>query len=135
MAANKNTNATPIVDIEKVEENLDRAGVQMIKDNREIAQASARRKELIRYYKSEKQVITYVSPMYRPYLGNVMTVTINGISIRFPVDGSKQSIPATFADEIERRRRNIDNIERKQKRMAAVKENEDKGSVGSLSLY
>ena len=64
-----------------------------------------------------------------------MTVTINGISIRFPVDGSKQSIPATFADEIERRRRNIDSIERKQKRMAAVKENEDKGSVGSLSLY
>ncbi len=135
MAANKTTNATPIVDIQKVEENLDRAGVQMIKDNREIAQASARRKELIRYYKNEKQVITYVSPMYRPYLGNVMTVTINGISIRFPVDGSKQSIPATFADEIERRRRNIDSIERKQKRMAAVKENEDKGSVGSLSLY
>lgn len=135
MAANKTTNTTPIVDIQKVEENLDRAGVQMIKDNREIAQASARRKELIRYYKSEKQVITYVSPMYRPYLGNVMTVTINGISIRFPVDGSKQSIPATFADEIERRRRNIDSIERKQKRMAAVKENEDKGSVGSLSLY
>ena len=70
MAANKTTNATPIVDIQKVEENLDRAGVQMIKDNREIAQASARRKELIRYYKNEKQVITYVSPMYRPYLGN-----------------------------------------------------------------
>ena len=41
----------------------------------------------------------------------------------------------TFADEIERRRRNIDNIERKQKRMAAVKENEDKGSIGSLSLF
>lgn len=138
MAAKKSetvTTATPAVDIEKVEENLNRADVAMIKQNREIAQASARRKELIKYYKSEKQVITYVSPMYRPYFGNVMTVTINGISIRFPVDGSKQEIPATFADEIERRRRNIDNIERKQKRMAAVRENEDKGSIGSLSLF
>lgn len=134
-AKNNNTTATPVVDINKVEENLNRADLAMIKQNREIAQASARRKELIKYYKSEKQVVTYVSPMYRPYLGNVMTVTINGISIRFPVDGSKQEIPATFADEIERRRRNIDNIERKQKKMAAVKENEDKGSVGSLSLY
>lgn len=135
MAAKNNTTATPVVDINKVEENLNRADLAMIKQNREIAQASARRKELIKYYKSERQVVTYISPMYRPYLGNVMTVTINGISIRFPVDGSKQEIPATFADEIERRRRNIDNIERKQKKMAAVKENEDKGSVGSLSLY
>ena len=134
-ANNKNTIATPVVDIDKVEENLNRADLAMIKQNREIAQASARRKELIRYYKSEKQVVTYISPMYRPHFGNVMTVTINGISIRFPVDGSKQEIPATFADEIERRRRNIDNIENKQRRMAAVKENEDKGSIGALSLY
>lgn len=135
MAAKTNTTSTPAVDIEKVEENLNRADVAMIKQNREIAQAAARRKELIKYYKGEKKVVTYVSPMYRPYFGNVMTVTINGISIRFPVDGSKQEIPATFADEIERRRRNIDNIERKQKRMAAVRENEDKGSIGSLSLF
>lgn len=135
MAAKNNENNTPIVDIEKVEQNLNRADLGLIKDNREIAQASLRRKQLIKHYKGERQVITYVSPMYRPYFGNVMTVTINGISIRFPIDGSKQEIPATFADEIERRRRNIDNIERKQKRMAAVKENEDKGSIGSLSLF
>lgn len=135
MAAKNNTTTAPVVDVEKVEERLDRADLELIKANREIAQASARKKELIRYYKGEKQVVTYVSPMYRPYFGNVMTVTINGISIRFPVDGSKQEIPATFADEIERRRRNIDNIERKQKRMAEVKENEDKGSIGQLSLY
>lgn len=128
-------NNTPIVDIKRVEDNLNRADVAMIQQNREMAQASARRKELIKYYKSEKQVVTYVSPMYRPHFGNVMTVTINGISIRFPIDGSKQEIPATFADEIERRRRNIDNIERKQQKMAAVKENEDKGSIGSLGLF
>lgn len=136
MAAKNNTQPIQhIVDVETVERNLDRADLGIIKANREIAQASARKKELIKYYKQEKQVITYVSPMYRPYFGNIMTVTINGISIRFPVDGSKQAIPATFADEVERRRRNIDDILNKQKRMAAIKENEDKGSIGSLSLF
>lgn len=128
-------NSTPIVNVEEVQRNLDKADLGIIMANREIAQATARKKELIKYYKQEKQVVTYVSPMYRPYFGNVMTVTINGISIRFPVDGSKQAIPATFADEVERRRRNIDDILNKQKRMAAIKENEDKGSIGSLSLF
>lgn len=134
MAAKNSADSTPVVDIDKVEQNLKMADVEIIKANREIAQASARRKELIRYYKNEKKVITYLSPMYRPHFGNVMTVTINGISIRFAVDGSKQAVPATFADEIERRRRNVDAIEKKQTRMASVKENEDKGSIGSLSL-
>lgn len=134
-AKNANTEATPIVDVEQAKRNLKAAEIGMIEANREIATAAARKKELIRKYKQEKQVVTYVSPMYRPYFGNVMTVTINGISIRFPIDGSKQEVPATFADEIERRRRHIDNIEKKQKRMAAVKDNEDKGSIGSLSLF
>ena len=137
MAANKTnkTEATPIVNIEEAQRSLDRADIAMIQANREITRAASRRKELIRHYKGERQVVTYISPMYRPYFGNVMTVTINGISIRFPVDGSKQEIPATFADEIERRRQNIDDIIKKQKRMAAVKENEDKGSIGELSLF
>lgn len=137
-AKNSNVGAVSAVvseDLKKAEEQVVTAQLQLIQDNREIAKASARRKELIKYYKGEKKVVTYLSPMYRPYFGNVMTVTINGVSVRFPVDGSKQEIPATFADEIERRRRNIDNIEKKQKRMAAVRENEDKGSIGSLSLF
>ena len=142
MAAKTNTNnnigavsENVSADLRQAEQELVTAQMKLIQDNREIAKASQRRKELIKYYKGEKKVTTYLSPMYRPYFGNVMTVTINGVSIRFPVDGSKQEIPATFADEIERRRRNIDNIEKKQKRMAAVRENEDKGSIGSLSLF
>lgn len=136
MAANKNNIVTaPAVDLNQAKNNLSYADIALINDNREMLKASARRKELIKHYKNEPQVTTYVSPMYRPYFGNVMTVTINGVSIRFPIDGTKQSIPATFADEIERRRRNIDDIINKQKRMASVSENEDKGSIGSLSLF
>ena len=142
MAAKTNTNnnigaisENVSADLRQAEQELVTAQMKLIQDNREIAKASQRRKELIKYYKGEKKVTTYLSPMYRPYFGNVMTVTINGVSIRFPVDGSKQEIPATFADEIERRRRNIDNIEKKQKRMASIKENEDKGSIGALPLF
>lgn len=140
MAAKTNSNIGAVsenvsADLRQAEQELVTAQMKLIQDNREIAKASQRRKELIKYYKGEKKVTTYLSPMYRPYFGNVMTVTINGVSIRFPVDGSKQEIPVTFADEIERRRRNIDNIEKKQKRMAAIKENEDKGSIGALPLF
>ena len=140
MAAKTNSNIGAVsenvsADLRQAEQELVTAQMKLIQDNREIAKASQRRKELIKYYKGEKKVTTYLSPMYRPYFGNVMTVTINGVSIRFPVDGSKQEIPATFADEIERRRRNIDNIEKKQKRMASIKENEDKGSIGALPLF
>lgn len=135
MAARNSNNVASATPNEEKEVVYVTADQKMVQDNREIARAAARRKELIKYYKSEKKVVTYISPMYRPHFGNVMTVTINGISIRFPVDGSKQEIPATFADEIERRRRRIDDMEKKQKRMASIKENEDKGSIGSLSLF
>lgn len=135
MAARNSNNVAPATTESEKEVVYVTADQKMVQDNREIAKAAARRKELIKYYKDEKKVITYISPMYRPHFGNVMTVTINGISIRFPVDGSKQEIPATFADEIERRRRRIDDMEKKQKRMASIKENEDKGSIGSLSLF
>lgn len=106
----------------------------MVKANRDLAKATEARKRLLKYYKEEPKVTTYVSPMYKPYFGNVMTVTISGISIRFPIDGSKHDIPATFADEIERRRRNVDAIINKQKRMASISTNVE-SNPGELELF
>lgn len=106
----------------------------IVNSNREIAAATARKKELLRVYKQEKKVMTYLSPMYRPYFGNVMIVTINGISIRFPVDGSKHEIPVTFADEIERRRKYIDSIIKRQKKMADISTNFER-TAGELELF
>ena len=48
-----------------------------------LQKAEARRKTLLNVYKSENLVPMYLSPMYRPYVGNVMRVMINGISIYF----------------------------------------------------
>jgi hypothetical protein len=63
-----------------------------------------------------------------------MTVSINGISIFFKVDGSTQKVPKTFADEIASRRLAVDAILNKQHRMADIPNNNEK-SPGELALF
>lgn len=99
-----------------------------------VPDAEARRRTLLSYYAEEEKVPMYLTPMYRPYFGNVMTVTINGISIRFRVDGSTQMIPRTFADEIDSRRIAIDATIAKQTKMSAVQSNIE-NSPGELTLF
>lgn len=106
----------------------------MLQAHKDLTSAEARRKSLINTYKNEPKVSVYLSPMYRPYFGNIMTVTVCGISIRFKVDGSKQDVPATFADEIERRRLAIDQIIKKQKRMADITQNIE-SNPGDITLF
>lgn len=100
----------------------------------ELMRAEKRRKDLLAEYKSEPKRGVYLSPMYRAYFGNVMQVSINGITIAFPVDGSVQEVPETFADEIEGRRRAIDAILNKQNLMASVGENFER-TPGELNLF
>ena len=100
----------------------------------ELQQAEQRRRKLLEYYKNEERVPVYVSPMYRPYFGNVMQVMINGISISFKVDGTTQRVPKSFADVIEARRCAIDEILKKQERMANVQGNVE-DSPGEIALF
>ena len=99
-----------------------------------IIEAQARRKTLAEHYKAEERVEVYLSPMYRPYFGNVMCVAINGISIYFPVDGKPYKVPKTFADAICERRMAIDAILNKQDRMANVSANSEQ-TPGELSIF
>ena len=127
---NKNTDAlTELVLEEKQEkaEVLQQASINM-------QQAEAQRRSLLKIYKEEKTVPVYLSPMYRPYFGNVMQVMVNGISIFFKVDGSTQMVPQTFADEIAARRMAVDEILTKQKRMSDVTSNSE-ASPGELELF
>ena len=66
-----------------------------------------RRKDLVKSIPKNPE-FQYTGPQYAVYFGNVMRVTINGISIAVRVDGSTQKVPQTFADEIHRRRRLVD---------------------------
>ena len=102
--------------------------------NRQLMNAEAHRKTLLKEYTAEEKVPMYLSPMYKPYFGNVMQVMINGISIFFKVDGTTQHIPQTFADEIAARRIAIDEILNKQNRMANIPANSE-SSPGELNLF
>lgn len=101
--------------------------------NRELLNAEARKKQLLQHYRNQEKVPMYLSPMYRPYFGNVMQVSLNGISIFFKVDGSVQKIPKDFADEVTARRMAIDAILTKQSKMADISKNYE-SSPGELDL-
>lgn len=88
-----------------------------------LQEADKRRSELTKHYQDQDKVPMYLSPMYRPYFGNVMRVMINGISIYFKVDGSTQLVPQTFADEITARRLAVDATIMKQRKMENVSSN------------
>lgn len=100
----------------------------------ELQNAQRRKKELHAIYMKEDKVPMYLSPQYRGHFGNVMPVTINGISIFFKVDGSTQYIPQTFADEITRRRLCIDNMLTRQNKMSSISENYET-SAGDIKLF
>lgn len=102
---------------------LSEADKALLRANKQLIQATERKKKLLLTYRKQEKVKISIPPMYAPYFGNVMTVTINGISVRVKVDGSKQEVPQSFANEIERRRMAIDNQVNRQKKMAQIQEN------------
>jgi hypothetical protein len=106
----------------------------MQKAGQELKRAETRRKALIKRYKEEEKVSMYLSPMYRPYFGNVMSVSINGVTIFFKVDGSMQRVPKTFADEITSRRMRVDAILTKQGKMASISDNFET-APGELRIF
>jgi hypothetical protein len=63
----------------------------MVQARKQLLQAAAQRPVLRQVYANEPKVSIYLSPMYRPYFGRVMGVTIQGVKIWIPVDGSTQT--------------------------------------------
>lgn len=88
-----------------------------------IAKANKDLDNLANRYRNEEKVPMAVSPLYRPYFGNVMKVSINGISIYMPIDNTTHNIPKTFADEIHSRIKAVDAIMKKQDKMADISRN------------
>ena len=58
-----------------------------------------RRRSLLKTYKEEDKLSVTISPLYKPYFGASMTVSINGISIIIPCDGKTYPINKTHAIE------------------------------------
>lgn len=99
-----------------------------------VGQAEMKRRTLAAYYKGQDTVPVSISPLYKPYFGKVMTVTINGISCAVPVDGKTYKIPRTFAQEVEARKFRQDELIEKKKGMSNVQSNFET-SPGELTLF
>lgn len=97
-------------------------------------QADTCRRELIAYYKGEEKVERSLSPLYEPYLGKVIQISINGITIAFPVNGTTHKVPQSFADEIDSRRMAVDATLLKAKKMAAISDNHE-SYPGELQMF
>ena len=106
----------------------------MLQANLALKAATNRKKELLNLYRDEEKVPMYLSPMYRAHFGNVMNVSINGITIFFKVDGTTQLVPKTFAEEIGRRRVAVDSMLSKTTRMADLPNNVEQ-TPGELKLF
>ena len=100
---------------------------QHINERKAQTQAAAR-------YRKEKLVEVTVSPMYSDEFGNVMPVSLQGVRIYMPCDGSVQKVPKSFAAEIRRRIYAVDIKTKRRKRMANVKANSEK-SPGAIRLF
>ena len=92
------------------------------------------RKSLVEEYRSEEKVTRSVSPLYQPYLGKVIQISINGITIAFPINGTSHKVPRSFADEIDSRVMAIDATINKAKKMADIPENHER-YPGELQMF
>ncbi len=99
-----------------------------------VKTAEQERKALARQFKKQETVPVQVSPLYQPYFGKVMTVTINGTSIAIPCNGKTYQVPATFAEEIKVRIYKQDQLLMKKRRMSRVTDNFE-ASPGELQLF
>lgn len=99
-----------------------------------LGDLEVRKKALVSEYTKQERVPITLAPMYAVYFGNVMTVALNGISIRVKVDGSTQRVPRSYANEIDRRRMAIDQQLRRQHRMSNISKNAEQ-NPGDLPLY
>ena len=106
----------------------------MAESNRAMTEGEIERKALAREFKAQEKKSVAISPLYRPYFGNIMTVTINGTSIAIPCDGKTYEVPASFAEEILIRISNQDELIQKKRRMGDVTRNFE-ASPGELQLF
>jgi hypothetical protein len=125
--------ATAPAPVETAADDLD-FNVHARRSNQTLLQKDHARKALAEVYRREPKKSVMVAPMYAPYFGKVMHVSINGCSIAVPCDGRPYDIPETFAGEVFRRINAINDQQSKAKRYSDVNSNIE-GAPGELALF
>lgn len=103
------------------------------KSNKSVAQAQQLTQENAKALRAERQVPVTMAPMYQPYFGDVMTVTLNGLSIYVPVNGRTYNIPKSYAMIVQERRRRVDAHVMRTQRLSDVQSNFER-TAGELTL-
>jgi hypothetical protein len=84
-------------------------------------------------YRAQEKVTLSISPLYRPYFGNVMEILLNGVYCAVPVDGRSYALPKSFAYEVYRRVAAVDAQNKRAEKMADVTKNHE-NFIGELRL-
>ena len=94
--------------------------------NEEVKNKEMYRKTTMKQrFLDEPKVPVTISPMYKPYFGEVMEIQINGIYVSVPCDGAPHQVPETFASEVNHRIMRVDDQQRRANRMADVTNNSE----------
>lgn len=93
-----------------------------------------RRRSLLKTYKDEEKISVSISPLYKPYFGASMTVSVNGISIIIPCDGKTYKVPKTHATEAKARLAKINLMVDRGKKMRDVASNVE-NSPGEIKFF
>ena len=121
-------------EIEVTEEVEEVAVEQPASSEAMVQSAEMRRRQLSKVYKGQETVAVSVPPLYKPYFGESMVVTINGFTVVVPCDGRTYKVAEVFATEIMSRLNKTNEIIEKGKSMANVSGNHEK-SMGELKFF
>ena len=108
---------------------------EIVKESdKNVAIAERGRRSLGEKFRNEEKVSVTIPPLYKPYFGKVMTISINGISCAIPVDGKTYKVPKSFAEEARVRMFRQNEMLEKQQRLSDVQNNFET-SPGELALF
>ena len=100
----------------------------------ETLELDRRQKNLVNVYKNEPQVAVSIAPSYAKYLGRIVRISINGVGVAVPCDGSSHKVPESFAAEIHARMQKINEQELRAQKMSRVSSNFE-SSPGSINFF
>ena len=99
-----------------------------------VQTVESKRRALATEYRKQEKIGVSVSPMYRPYFGKNMHVSINGIAVYVPCDGKVYKLPKAFAVEVMSRIRKVDEMLTRKERMTSISNNVE-SSPGELRFF
>lgn len=91
--------------------------------NSEVQHLENKKRTLREQYLAQKKVVVQGSPMYAPYFGQNMPISLNGIAVYVPLNGQQYEIPESFAAIFQERISRIDEQIRIRKAMSEVQSN------------